>query len=153
MNEFDYGGVTYRVDRLNTFEQAHIMRKISPLIPAALPVVLESLKAKERGDGLGQSLDSLSKLLAPLTSELASLADADCEYIMRTCMKVVKRKIDDKTYIATWVDGASRTVDDSINNLFTILKFCSKVIEVNLGPFFKEALIALQGLKVSPPEA
>ena len=51
MIEFEIDGKQFRANKLDTFQQLHVSRRISPLIPLLIPVLLEVAKSKGAIDG------------------------------------------------------------------------------------------------------
>jgi hypothetical protein len=131
MIEFDFGGHQYRAEKLNAFQQFHVSRKIAPLIPAMIPVFLSIEKMK---GGFKDNLAQLSALLQPIADGIAALPDESAEYVISTCLAVVRRKAVDN-WTPVWSGSAKAMMFDDINDLGSIMPLVMRVIQDNLGPF------------------
>jgi len=110
MYEFTHNGHQYRAGRLSAMEQFHVSRRISPLIPPLIPIFLQM--ARDTKDGQQQqaaNLDQLASLFQPFTDGLASMKDADAEYVLSTCLSVVMRRVaDTNNWTPIWNKAAKR---------------------------------------------
>lgn len=149
--QFERDGVMYRMVKLDTFKQLHILRKVSPLIPTLIPLfskIKELVSQAKDKDALAQDIGVLAEVLTPLTEQLAALKDDDFEYVMRTCMCSFQRQAGDG-WMPVWLPNGNKPVDDKINDPMIILGFVRRALEANLGPFLTASLTALQGLQLS----
>lgn len=140
MIEFDIGDKQYRADKLNAFQQFHVSRKIAPLVPALIPVFLSVTRMK---GGLAANLPSIADALQLFADGLAALPDEAAEYVISTCLSVVRRRQGDN-WAAVWSGSAKAMMFDDINDMGTILPIVYRVIEHNLGPFIQGLLTSQQ---------
>jgi len=80
--EFNHGGHAYRAGKLPAMKQFHIVRRLAPLLPG---VAASGIKPDA-------SAEDMAAILTPLATGLATMSDADAEYVLMTCMEAVERK-------------------------------------------------------------
>jgi hypothetical protein len=114
-------------ERLNAFDQLHLARKLSPALP-----IIEGLVDPAN---VGKDKQVLTVLL------LSHVADADVDFVLRKCLRVVcRRQADGQLARLQSSDGQLMFSDTSLADL---LELAVNVIEENLGDFFRTALGAL----------
>ena len=128
--EFEMDGHWYRIGRLNAFEQFHVSRKISPLIPPLIPVFMQMAKSQGTTD-----VAALSSLFQPFAEGFASLSDESAEYVISTCLKSVRRKNERDEWVPIWSQGGKAVMFDDLNNLSVMLRLVLRVIKDSLGDF------------------
>lgn len=129
MTEFEMAGVQYRIGKLDAFKQFHVSRKIAPLIPTLVPVFV---KLSQSGK-LTDDLSSLSEVLQPFADGIAAMSDNDAEYVLGTCLSVVRRKSGD-TWAPIWHSDKSVCMFDDID-MGGMISIAVRVIQESLGPF------------------
>lgn len=113
----------YHIGKVNAFRQLHLVRRMAP-VTASL---------KELADSSYDPQKSLA-LLEPLGKALASLPDADVEYIMHTCLEAVTVKQSGGGY-APVCKGEVMLFE---LELAVMLALAAHVIKENLGTFFSD---------------
>ncbi|MGA4275574.1 phage tail assembly chaperone [Ralstonia nicotianae] len=134
--EFEISGQKYRAEKLDAFKQLHVSRKIAPIVPKLLPMFLKFAESAQAGGDAKQDLAGMATAFEPLAQSLAEMPDADCEYVVRTCLGVVAR-LQDGNWASIMLNGTM--VFDSID-LGVMLQLASKVIWDSLGPFISGLL-------------
>src|SRR5260364_275380 len=100
MSKFEIEGQQYRAGNLNAFAQLHVARKIAP--------VLGGLAALQGADS--------AAALKSLADVIAAMPDADCEYVLHTCLSVTQRQ-NGKNFSPVWmVQIAMYVIQDSLGN-------------------------------------
>ena len=100
MDEIQVGQHNYVIGKLDAFAQFHVSRRIAPVIPTILPLLqefhkpavqsaLEKAKSNESVDF--SELSGLGPALLPFADALAQMSDENSEYVIKTCLSVVKR--------------------------------------------------------------
>lgn len=130
-NEVEIDGVEYRFDKLNAMDQFHVARKIAPLAPSLIPMA--SVK-----DFLDVPMEQVPALIEGFTRELAALDDAAAEYVINTCLSVVRRKTGEQ-YAPVYSAGAL-LFDDM--DLSVMLRLVYNVLFASLGSFINGLLSA-----------
>lgn len=131
MSEFDLNGVEYRIGKLSAIQQLHVSRRIAPLIPPLVP-----LFAKFSKEGLTQNLASLPEAMQPMADALANLSDDSAEYVVTTCMSVVRRREGDQ-WMPVWNARAGMAQYEDLNDVGTMLNVVVRVITDNLSNFMR----------------
>lgn len=148
MSEFELGADTFRIGKLNAFQQFHLSRKVAPVIPTLIPVFLK-LQASAKttpadGDSgpaqspLSGDLGALAEMLQPFADGIAGMPDETAEFILSTCLGVVQRK-QGATWFPVWSAGQNVCMFDDLD-LGVMMKLSVRVITESLGPFLRGML-------------
>lgn len=130
------GGQTYRVGRLDAMKQFHVARKLAPVITSLGGSSTMAVKAIKNGENPG---DFEMVLLKPVMDALASMPEADCEFILGTCLAAVQRKSEGGTgWTPIWNAAAKRLQFEDIG-VTGMLEITAAVLRSNLGNFFPAA--------------
>lgn len=118
--EVQVGEHSYRVGKLNTLSQFHIVRRLAPIFA-----------------GLGESLKSMQdnplQAIEPMTRAIAGLSDEDSNYVIFGCLKCVQR---DAGQGRGWsaVTNSNQLMFQDIE-LPQMMELIWKVLESNLAGF------------------
>lgn len=118
--EFEIAGHEYASGKMDTFKQFHVSRR---LVPA-----FGTMAASVTGEV------NFSELVQPLMQAIASMNDADCDFILDACLSVVKRKQKDSW--APIYAGASQALMFDDIDMSVMLQIAGRVIKDNLAGFF-----------------
>lgn len=121
-------GQTYQVGRLNALAQFHVSRRLSPLL-ATLGTSLASLRG-----GLSLDLSEFLPLLEPITEIMASMPEDSVNYVIFTCLGVVKRQQGEK--FASVTTGNHVMFEDI--DMPVMIQLVVAVLKENLGNFLME---------------
>jgi hypothetical protein len=124
--DFSINGSEYRSGKLDAKKQFHLARRLGPVL-AKLPGVAES------------------EIFSAVAEEIAGMSDENCDYILDTCMSVVKRQQGDAWAPIFNARAGVMQFDDI--DMATMLQIARHVIEENLAGFFGGRL----GLSASSP--
>ncbi len=138
MTEFDVGGQTYRVAKLDAFRQFHVSRRIAPIIPTLVPLFVKLA----REGSLTNDIAGLSELLVPFAEGIANMSDEASEYLIANCLSVAQRK-NGTGWAAVWNTNAKACMFDDMD-LGIIMQIVMKVIQDSLGPFIQGLLTSQQ---------
>jgi hypothetical protein len=158
MTEFELNGKSYRIEKLSAFQQFHVSRKIAPLVPTLIPIFLQfaaasRLEAAERGAPEGQSGGIILALLGrpgvlqPFADALSLLKNADAEYVMSTCLSVVRWHVGGQ-WLVFWNDDAKMPNDKDMNDMSRLMPLIVHVIKDSLGNFL-DGLLSSQSESVA----
>lgn len=128
MAETEIAGVKYRVGRLDARKQFHVARRLTPVMGA----LVAALKGGE-GELSGENVLSA---LVPMSEAVATMADADADYVITTCLGACERE--SVVHGAGWSPVSApngRLMFDDIA-LPQMLQLVAAVIQENLAPFF-----------------
>lgn len=122
-DEFELGGHKYRYSKIDARRQAHVARRLVP--------VVSSLADLTKVDGLSDLA-----ALAPVAKAVASMPDADFDYVLDVCLSVTQREQAGGTgWAPIWSEGAKQIMFSDID-LAVMMQIVAKVIQGNLGNFF-----------------
>lgn len=118
--EFEIGGNTYRGGKMDTFKQFHVSRRLVPILGNVAGAVTGEV--------------SFEDLVQPLMHGIASMTDADCDFILEACLKVVQRQ-QGNAWSPIYAGANQALMFDDID-MSAMLQIASKVIQDNLSGFF-----------------
>lgn len=116
--EFEIKGQQYRSGKLDAFKQFHVARRLAPLLGGIA----------QGGGG------DFSAFLQPMAEAIAHMPDADCDYILNTCLAVVQRQQGNAW--ASIMKGKEFMFDDI--DMGSMIQITVQVIQENLGGFFSD---------------
>ena len=118
--DFEIGSQNFRSTKLDAFKQFHLSRRLVPVVGA-----LATLASSDSND--------FNAVVGPLSAAIASMPDADCDYILKTCLATVQ--IQQGSAWSPVMRGdvlMFETIDLSV-----MLQIAAKVIQDNLSGFFQ----------------
>ena len=140
MLEFEIGGNQYRAEKLSAFQQLHLSRRVAPLIPPLVPVFMRLAKGKGEVSAI---MDQVAGLMSPFAEGLSAMPDEAAEYVVSTCLSVVKRRQGDN-WASVWSTQAKAAMFADLNDMGAILPIVIRVIQDSLGPFIQGLLTSQQ---------
>ena len=161
--EIKLGGNRYQIGKLSAMQQFHVSRRIAPIIPSMIPVLMKFYAeiertrnatanaalaalasdaggagaAAEQRDVLGL-VDSIAPVLQPFADALAGLKDEDAEYVFGTCLSVVERQ-HQNSWAKVWSAAHKTSLFDDMD-MGSMLPLVVRVVVENLGPFINGLL-------------
>ena len=132
--DFEIAGQQYRSGKMDAFRQFHVSRRLAP--------VLSGLAAGASAAAGGDPEQEFAAFLQPLVNGIASMSDADCDYVLHACLGVVKRQQGNAWAPIFITQGNSLMFDDI--DLAVMLQIASRVIQDNLGNFIQGAVSKVQ---------
>lgn len=129
--EFEIGGNTYRSGKMDTFKQFHVSRRLVPILGNVAGAVSGEAKFED--------------LVQPLMHGIACMTDADCDFILEACLKVVQRQ-QGNAWSQIYAGANQALMFDDID-MSVMLQIAGKVIQDNLSGFFPG-----RGAVASPPD-
>lgn len=124
--EFEINGQQYRSGKLSARLQFHVARRLAP--------VLGGLAAASKNGG-----DDFAGFLQPIADAISGMSDADCDYVLDTCLAIVQRQ-QGSSWANVFVNKAQMFDDIDMG---AMLQIASKVITENLGGFFQGSAASL----------
>jgi len=115
----------YRIGRLSALAQFHVSRRLGPV----LAVTGSSLAGLKNASDL-----DFADILEPIMGIVASMPDADVDYILFTCLSVVTKQQGD-----AWapVSVGNRLMFEDLD-MPDMLRLVFQCLKENLGNFLKE---------------
>ncbi|RQZ31535.1 hypothetical protein DIE14_01060 [Burkholderia sp. Bp9017] len=159
--EIELSGKRYQIGKLNAMQQFHVSRRIAPIIPSMIPVLMkfyaeversrnaaanaalgalaagDNAQTAEQRDVLGL-VDSIAPVLQPFADALAGLKDEDAEYVFGTCLSVVERQ-HMNGWAKVWAAAQKTAMFDDMD-IGSMLPLVVRVVVENLGPFISGLL-------------
>jgi len=139
MTQFEIDCQQYRADKLSAFQQFHVARRISPLIPP----LISAFREIARSGSLSSDSPALPAVLQSLADGFAQLSDESAEFVISTCLGVVRKQQGD-SWVVIWNASAKRAAFDELNDLSKLLPIVLRVIQDNLAPFMSGLLTSQQ---------
>ncbi|MEI2267155.1 phage tail assembly chaperone [Erwinia sp. CGal63] len=128
--EFTIDEKSFRIAKLDVFQQLKVSRKLLPLLAGLLSEIQTVKSAAAAGD----YFQVLEKALPAIAHSLAEMSEEDTNAILHPCLAVVSRQ-----QAKSWVPIFSQGVlmfDDL--DLITMLRLVLRVVEDSLGGFLPE---------------
>ncbi|WP_175835715.1 phage tail assembly chaperone [Burkholderia multivorans] len=144
--EIELNGTRYAIGKLSAMQQFHVSRRIAPIIPPMIPVLLqfyeemdktEKVSADEK-QGVLALVTSVAPVLQPFADALAGLKDEDAEYVFGTCLSVVERW-QGAGWAKVWNTAHKTSMFDDIG-IDVMLPLVVRVVVANLGSFISGLL-------------
>lgn len=121
------GADTYQIGRLDAKKQFHVGRRLMPVQTALAAAAAAAAKAREA------SVEAwLAAFMGPVGKVVATMPEEDVNYILDTCLAVVKRQQGER-FAPVQTNGMLMFTDIDMQ---TMLKLTIEVVKENLGSFF-----------------
>ncbi|KVV49728.1 hypothetical protein WK90_01530 [Burkholderia cepacia] len=160
--EVQLNSVRYAIGKLSAMQQFHVSRRIAPIIPPMIPVLMKFYAELEQADVAREQaranaalaaltsgeeaapvvdqprelltlVDAIAPVLQPFADALAGLKDEDAEYVFGTCLSVVERW-QGAGWAKVWNIAHKTSMFDDIG-IDVMLPLVVRVVVANLGPF------------------
>lgn len=86
MKTIEIGSVEYQIGQLDAMKQFHVSRRIAP-IQVAMGVSISELLGSGKNDD-----EAMLGATSEVMKLIAKMSDEETEYVLATCLEVVKRK-------------------------------------------------------------
>lgn len=125
----EISGHEYQFGKLPAMTQWNVLRRVAPAIVGVLGLA----NVKAAADNELDAKDLVTKI-EPFLAAMAKLSDADNEYVIDTCLSVVKRKVDgDRGWAQVGTSNALMFDDIS---MLVMLRLVFETGRENLAGFF-----------------
>ncbi|RQU63895.1 hypothetical protein DF143_07070 [Burkholderia cenocepacia] len=166
--EIELSGKRYQIGRLSAMQQFHVSRRIAPIIPSMIPVLMKFYAEIERSRNAAANtalsalaagedapapapeqrevlglVDTIAPVLQPFADALAGLKDEDAEYVFGTCLSVVERQ-HQNGWAKVWSAAHKTSLFDDMD-MGSMLPLVVRVVVENLGPFINGLLTSQAG--------
>lgn len=147
MIDFETGGYTYRIGRMDAKQQLHVARRLasSPLQFILGEQSADSVPAvvRERAESSGMTSEEVSQIMPKLLPSLSlralgELSEADCDYVVNVCLSVCMRQ-QGSNGKQQWANVTNRNTGHLMFqdiNLSSMLELTVQVLRENLSDFF-----------------
>lgn len=119
--EFELDGHTYRVGKMNAMGQFHLARRLMPLLAAAGAGAMDQVKT-----------DPFAAM-ASIAESVASLPDAEAEYIISAALGIVQRRAGE-AWAKVWSQSGGLMFEDI--SLSSMLQIVGRSLGETFGGFF-----------------
>lgn len=137
MNErdFEIGNRVFRLSKIDTFKQFHIVRRLGPILGELIPAAQKLIKATDKKDQTEQEkLEAIGHLITPIMNGLSKLSDADSDFVLIGLLSSVEvQQMPAKNWARIAING-NLMIEDL--ELPTMLQVAGKAIGYNLASFF-----------------
>lgn len=120
--------INYDIGRISPLKQFHLVRRLMPLLAKSTDGIM-ALQA-----GKPQAPTDFARMLAPMVDELARMPDEEAEYIIFTCLSVVRRDTGGSGFAPVLTSDNALMYQDM--SMEVMLKLVVEVVKVNLAGFF-----------------
>jgi hypothetical protein len=121
-------GASYSVGRLSAKNQFHVSRRLGPFLGDIMPNIQSLLKGK------GDILDRAIEFVPQIVKTLAAMSNEDCDFILDTCLAVVKFQ-QETGWVNVVTPNGVIMFSDQIDML-VMLELTAEVVQANLLEFF-----------------
>lgn len=138
--QFELNGHQYQSGKLDAFKQFHVARRLAPLLSGVSAALKDGIAPPAQAEGTtpdaavpGPKVE-FADFLEPMADALAHMPDADCDYVLFTCLSVVQRQ--QGSGWAKLVAQGSRSMMFEDIDMGEMIGITLKVIQENIGSFF-----------------
>jgi hypothetical protein len=142
MSEIDVNGINYLIGRLNARQQWNVVRRLAPVIQGMMPLFANQPLVSDATGTLVPAGVSLPQMLAALTNTMGLLTDSDSDYVIDTCLNVVRFRSPGGSWAPLKAaNGSGQVMLDQADDLATQMRLVWEVLYENLRNFSLETLL------------
>lgn len=130
MSETEIGGIRYQVNRMNVFDQAHVARKVAPIVFSMGKGYSQVVQGAQVANGEDGENTMMFDAMVPITEILAKMTDDDVNYVLKKCLSVCQRH--NGTNWVPLMRSGNLMFEDL--ELTTLIQLTMEVVQDNLGP-------------------
>jgi hypothetical protein len=137
MNIVKLSGINYKLGKLDAFKQFHVSRRLAPFYVALLEsakALRASLPADFDIETSKDELDFVALASSPIIEVIATMPDADVDYILKTCMAVVSIEQSEGIYAPLMTSAGMLMFADL--SMPTMIGLTIAVVRQDLASFF-----------------
>lgn len=148
--EVTVNNLAYTVGKLDAMRQFHVQRRLMPMVMA---MGLSSEKVKSALEETKEAA-ILQFILGPASQILATMSNEDVEYVIQTCLSVVRRNAAPAGTPPAWaqvmVNGSMMFPDIDAP---VMMRLVFEVLRSNMRDFFVQGLGVESSTQASDPQA
>lgn len=80
--DFEIGTRKFKLSKIDTFKQFHIVRRIGPILSDMIPAMQSVQRVQSQSISEEAKLEEFGKLATPIMTGLAKLSDADADLVL-----------------------------------------------------------------------
>lgn len=130
MSETEIGGIRYQVNKMNVFDQAHVARKVAPIVFGMGKGYSQVVQGAQGANGEDGENTMMFDAMVPITEILAKMTDDDVNYVLKKCLSVCQRH--NGTNWVPLMRSGNLMFEDL--ELTTLIQLTMEVVQDNLGP-------------------
>jgi hypothetical protein len=156
MSETEIGGIRYQVNKMNVFDQAHVARKVAPIVfgmgkgysqaLSEISIVNGSTNGEDAEPAVQNQI--MFDAMVPITEILAKMSDEDVNYVLKKCLGVCQRH--NGTHWVPMMRSGNLMFEDL--ELTTLIQLTMEVVQDNLGPSLLGLLLPTSAVEESPSQ-
>lgn len=130
--DFEIGPRKFKLNKIDTFKQFHIVRRLAPILGDLIPVIM-----KLKGSGINPDAltDDQMGMFAPIMAGIAKLSDADANLVLLgLCSSVEMQQMPIGNWARVATDAGLMFQDLTLPLLFQI---AGRALQFNLSGFFE----------------
>lgn len=128
MKQIELNGINYQIGKLDALTQFHVTRRLLPILATA-GIGVSQLKGMK-------TVEDFMPLLGPITAIVASMSDDDSNYVIFTCLSVVKRQVTPESWANLTTPERKLMYQDL--DMIMMLRLTFEVLRENLMGFLTE---------------
>lgn len=135
--DFEAGGKKFKLNKINAFDQFHIVRRLAPVLGELLPVLgkIKGMSAEQLDDP--KFLEEHLGDFAPVLDGFAKLSDQDSNRVLMGLCSAVEMHQPESNSWAFVVRGQNLMFQDL--ELPTLLQIAGRSFAYNMADFFRSA--------------
>ena len=135
-----YGNV-YQFGKMDAIRQFHVMRRLAAVSSGLGEGIMRLQKIGGAREILSDDGPGIMSVVAPLLDAIGKMSNEDSEYVINTCLSVVKRRQGATSFSPVQITSGQLMFPDI--GMTCMVALVWRVLEFNLGGFFSELLSAL----------
>lgn len=138
MNETDFevGGRKFKLRKMDTFKQFHVVRRLGPILGDIIPMAKE-LKGMKETSSEEEKFDVIAKLAKPIMDGLSSLSDDDANKVLLALLSCAEMQQLPAGNWAQIAKGEVLLIQDL--DLPAVMQIAGRAFAFNLASFFTSA--------------
>lgn len=138
--DFEENGYKFKLNKIDTFKQFHIVRRIGPILGDIMPVVAKlrsKFKDMEEEQDEGKKFEQIALLIHPIMQGLSKLSDQDADFVLLGLLSAIEMQQININGSSLWmkVSNDSGLQFQSLE-LPTLLQIAGRSFAYNLRSFF-----------------
>jgi hypothetical protein len=143
--DFEAGGRSFKLNKIDTFKQFHIVRRLGPILGDLIPVAQKLKGMKVEGMTEDQSFEAIAAMSAPIMEGISKLSDEDANLVLLGLCSSVEVKQEPAGNWARVASASSILMNDI--ELPILLQIAGRAFMFNLSGFFSTAPQTSHGRK------
>jgi hypothetical protein len=131
--DFEYGGRKFKLGKMNTFKQFHVVRRISPILADLLPAIKDIQKLSKNKNSESEKFEETAKILGPILTGFSKLSDTDSEFVLFGLLSSVEVQLVPGSWAKVSTDTMLMVQDF---DLPALLQIAGRAFIYNLSGFF-----------------